>query len=133
MPASAAPSPVPLWLAPASAVSPLVPEQLSAGTDGEQDRRTQPGYTEFLSLSLQGIILNSQLCYTYNTDTSENRTAVQRSEGYSSWQYHHPKKNRKQKSPHKTVASHTHCHYEFNKQWLEPALKPQWMLQGMLV
>ena len=44
-----------------------------------------------------------------------------------------PPKNTGGKKALKTTASHTHCHDEFNKQWLEPALKPQWMLQGMLV
>ena len=98
MPASAAPSPPVLWLVPAPAASPAVPGQMSTGTDGEQDGRTKRGYTEFLSLSLQGITLNSQLCYTYNADMWENRTAVKRNEGFSSWQYHHPKKNRGKKA-----------------------------------
>jgi len=44
-----------------------------------------------------------------------------------------PQKKQGQKSPHKTTASHTHGHYEFNKPWLKPAFQPQRMLQGMLV
>lgn len=115
----------------------VVPVQLSAGTDGEQDRRTQLGYPDFLTLSLQGIMLpwsnltlSPQLCYISNTDT-RGRTE-QQCKGVRAIQVGSttvPKKT----SPHKTMAPHTHCHHEFNKQWLESALKLQWMLQGTLV
>lgn len=110
--------------------APVVPVQLSQMVSRTAPLTFSPSHSK--RLCYPGVISSSHPSYVTHPTQTHERTEQWR-KGVRAIQVGSttipPKKN----SPHKTMASHTHCHHEFNKQWLEPALKPQWILQVTLV